>query len=345
MKDTQSIPSAEDTAVRPGKETVDLVKSDPLISDSQIPLVLRPRSGDVDLVAWATARRDVIEDQLLRNRVMLFRGFQVKTPAYFHDFVQATSRGPLLEYKDRSTPRYEVGQHIYVSTIYPADQRIHPHNEGTYWSVWPGKIYFCCLKAATKGGETPIVDVRKVYDRIDRTIRELFRQKQVMYVRNYNPGIGLSWQDAFQTKDPEVVKNYAAKNGIEVDWSESGKLRTRQVRPAMRKHPVTGEELWFNHAAFFHVSSLDTEVREALLWSYGEEGLPYNTYFGDGTRIDPAMIANINAAYCVETLVFPWCEGDIMLLDNMSIAHAREPYSGTRNVIVAMTEAQSDLKS
>jgi len=83
-------------------------------------------------------------------------------------------------------------------------------------------------------------------------------------------------------------------------------------------------------------------VQDALLSSYKEEGLPYNTYFGDGSRIDPAMITNIRDAYAAEKLVFPWKENDVMLLDNMTVAHAREAYVGERNVVVAMTEAQSD---
>jgi alpha-ketoglutarate-dependent taurine dioxygenase len=319
----------------------DSVHTELLPSGSAIPLVIRSSAPDVDLVDWATNNREWIESQLIEHRALLFRGFQVKDPPYFHSFVKTTSNGPLLEYIDRSTPRYEVSEGIYVSTIYPSDQRIHPHNEGTYWKTWPRKIYFCCLKAPARGGETPIADVRKVNERIDPAVRDLFREKQVMYVRNYNPGIGLTWQDAFQTNDPKVVEEYGLKNAIQIEWTKN-KLRTRQVRPATRKHPVTGEEVWFNHAAFFHVSSLDPEVQDALLSSYKEEGLPYNTYFGDGSRIDPAMIASIRQAYAEEKTMFTWHEQDILMLDNMSVAHAREPYTGERKVVVAMTEAQSD---
>jgi len=308
-----------------------------------IPVVIKPTQTAVDLVSWANNNREFIESQLLEHRALLFRGFHVGTAAYFHAFVQATSEGGLLQYKDRSTPRYEVGNGIYVSTIYPPDQTIHPHNEGTYWKTWPRKIYFCCLKAPAKGGETPIANVRKVYEKIDPAIRETFREKKVMYVRNYNLGIGLTWQDAFQTKDPREVEKYASENSIQVEWTSNGQLRTRQVRPAIRKHPVTGEDLWFNHAAFFHVSSLDPEVREVLVSSYKEEGLPYNTYFGDGTPIPTDVIAHIRDLYAGEKILFPWQEQDVMLLDNMSVAHAREPYTGERNVVVAMTEPLSDV--
>jgi alpha-ketoglutarate-dependent taurine dioxygenase len=313
-----------------------------MASGSEIPILIKPIGDAVDLVGWATEHRALVASRLLEHGALLFRGFKVTTPEQLHAFVRATSTGPLLEYKDRSTPRYEVGAGLYVSTIYPADQRIHPHNEGTYWKTWPLKVYFCCLRAASRGGETPIADVRKVYDRIDPSIREQFRQKHVMYVRNYHPGIGLTWQDAFQTQDPAVVEQYAAQNQIQIEWIGT-QLRTRQIRPAIRIHPTTGQPIWFNHAAFFHVTSLDPETQDALVSSYGEESLPYNTYFGDGSPIDPAIVAHIREAYAAEKRMFPWQHGDVLLLDNMTVAHAREPYAGDRHVIVAMTEAQSDM--
>jgi alpha-ketoglutarate-dependent taurine dioxygenase len=296
---------------------------------------------EVPLAEWAADQSGRIGSLLLDHRALLFRGFPVRSAADFRAFVHATSHGPLLEYKDRSTPRYEVADGVYVSTVYPNDQRIHPHNEGTYWKSWPLKIAFCCLQAATRGGETPIVDVRGVYQRIDPEVRERFAEKQVMYVRNYHQRVGLSWQETFQTQDPAVVAVYGAQNDIRVEWSAGGQLRTRQVRPAIRCHPVTGEPVWFNHAAFFHVSSLDPIVQEALIGSYGLDGLPLNTSFGDGTPIEAEVVAHIREAYAAETQMFPWQPGDVLLLDNMSMAHAREPYVGERQVIVAMTEALS----
>ena len=42
---------------------------------------------------------------------------------------------------------------------------------------------------------------------------------------------------------------------------------------------------------------------------------------------------------------FRWQEGDILMLDNMLVAHARNPYSGPRKICVAMGELvyQKDL--
>ena len=69
---------------------------------------------------------------------------------------------------------------------------------------------------------------------------------------------------------------------------------------------------------------------------FREEDLPYNTYYGDGTPIEDSVVAEIREAYRQERLEFPWRAGDILMLDNMLVAHGRNPYSPPRRVLVAM---------
>ncbi len=303
-----------------------------------IPFVIQPAQDGIDLAQWAASNRPLIDELLAKHKSLLFRDFQIKTADEFHEFVRKTSNSSLLEYRDRSTPRETRGERVYTSTVYPAHERINLHNEGTYWRTWPLKIYFFCIKAAAKGGATPIADVSKVYSRIDSTIRQRFIDRKVMYVRNYNDGFGLPWTEVFQTADKAEVEKYCRDNEIEFEWKPNNRLRTRQVRPAVRPHPQTGEPLWFNHGAFFHVTALDPELRDVLLEDFKEDELPYNTFFGDGSRIDPRDIEHIMAAYRAEQVIFSWKNRDVLLQDNMAVAHAREPYEGQREVLVAMTE-------
>jgi alpha-ketoglutarate-dependent taurine dioxygenase len=321
--------------------TGSLVETGPLEGGREIPVVVRPALEGVDLVEYAKHNRGEIESRLREHRALLFRGFAMQSASALEKFARGTSDGELLEYRDRSTPREPRGERIYTSTVYRADQRINLHNEGTYWLTWPLKIYFCCLRAAETGGETPIADVSKVYRRIDPRVREEFAAKGVQYVRNYNDGFGLPWQNVFQTEEKAKVEAYCRESGIRFEWKDGGRLRTEQVRPAVQRHPWTGEPLWFNHAAFFHVSALEPIMREALLQAFGEEGLPYNTYFGDGTPIDPSAVAHILEAYREEQTLFPWQAGDLLMLDNMSISHGRESYRGQREVLTAMADPYS----
>ena len=322
-----------------------LVSAGLMFDDREIPMVVRPTVHGVDLNAWAAEHGTYIRDLVDRHGAVLFRGFHIDTVEDFQTFVERTSDGPALDYKDRSTPRETRGSKVYTSTVYPSDQTIKLHNEGTYWLTWAMKLYFCCRVAAERGGETPIADVHKVYERLSPTLRERFAEKGMVLVRNYNDGFGLSWQEVFQTDDRAEVESYCRDNRIDFEWKDGDRLRTRQVRPAIRRHPTTGELVWFNHAAFFHITALEPDLRQALLADFGEQGLPYNTYYGDGSPIDEEDIAAIHAAYREETVMFPWQDGDTMILDNMAIAHARQPYEGQREVIVMMTEPYTGIET
>ena len=159
-----------------------------------------------------------------------------------------------------------------------------------------------------------------------------------MYVRNFGDGFGLDWQTVFQTDDQAAVEAHCRKSGIQVEWKPGNRLRTRAVRPAVTRHPKTGEPLWFNHATFFHVSTLESGIRESLLEEFAEDELPANTYYGDGTPIEPETLEHLRALYLREMRSFPWEKGDVLLLDNMMVAHGRAPYRGARKVLVGMAE-------
>jgi alpha-ketoglutarate-dependent taurine dioxygenase len=309
--------------------------------EGRLPLVIKPSIEGVDLVTWAVGNREFIQTHLLEHGGILFRNFRVPSPEIFERLVIACSAEP-LQYTERSSPRTQIRNNIYTSTDYPADQGIFLHNENSYQRAWPLKIFFFCMVAPMQGGETPIADCRKVFERIDPRVRERFIEKGWMLVRNFGNGLSLSWQSVFQTEDRSAVETYCRKADIETEW-RGDRLRTRQVRQAVTRHPVTGEMIWFNHAAFFHVSTLELSTREVLLTGLEEEDLPNNTYYGDGSPIEPTVIEEIREAYRRETVSFVWQEGDVLMLDNMLVAHGRYPYDGNRKILAAMTEPFSAI--
>lgn len=306
-----------------------------------LPLVVQPERDPVGLEAWAAGHHDWIEAQLLKHGAILFRGFGVKSVDEFEHFILSLA-GELLDYSYRSTPRRLVSGKIYSSTEYPADQWIPQHNEVSYSNNWPLKIWFHCVTPAETRGETPIADSRRVFQRISPQTRDRFAQKKVMYVRNFRPGLGLRWQEVFQTEDKTELAEYCRTSGIQHEWKSDGQLRTKQICQAVAKHPTTGETVWFNQAHLFHVSSLPAATRDSLLSMFKEEDLPRHTFYGDGTPIEAGVLAEIRAAYDAETVLFPWQQGDVLMMDNMLASHGRAPFTGTRKVVVGMAHAYSE---
>ena len=317
------------------------MSSEFLNAGSVLPLVLRPASDPFDLAVWAERNRDHIEITLLEYGGILFRDAFLDTQDHFERFI-STFFPTVLHYVERSTPRTKLSERVYTSTEYPRNRSIALHNESSYSSTWPGKICFYCLTPAHQNGETPLADVRRVYDRIPPHILGEFAEKGWRLVRNYMEGAGLTWQTAFQTEDRSVVEEYCRASEIHCEWRGADHLRTSQSRNAIARHPKTAESVWFNHAAFWHISSLEPEARAAMLEVFQEEDLPYNTYYGDGSRIDDTVVEQIRKAYEDEKVVFSWMKGDLLLLDNMLVAHGRNPFGGPRQILVAMAEPGSN---
>jgi len=302
-----------------------------------MPALVEAARSETDLAGWLRQEKDQFDSLAYRAGAVLLRGFAVDTAAEFRAAMDALSSN-ILDYGERSSPRTAVSPGVYTSTEYAAEERIQPHNEQSYTTNWPVRITFFCEQPATSGGRTPLTDSRRVLARLGVRTVERFDRLGVRYVRNYLPGISLSWQEAFQTQRRDDVERYCAAADITTTWVGSDHLRTEQLRPAIRRHPVTGERSWFNHAVFFHISSLPEEVSAGLLAALPEEDLPYNTYYGDGTAIEPETLAGIRAAMDAETTSFEWHRGDVLVVENMLTAHAREPFDGPRRVLVAMSD-------
>ena len=314
-----------------------LIKVQPLPGTDSFPLVVQPLEAKLRPADWAMNNRQFVEDNLLRSGAILFRNFNLPEQEHFAHFVR-TLFGELLPYTERSSPRHQVGPNIYTSTDYPASQSIFLHNENSYQNSWPMKICFFCIKPAQQGGETPIANCRKIGARISSEIGERFMQKKVMYVRNFGDGLGLTLEDAFQTTDRAAIEDHCRRAGIEAEWKGGNRLRTRAIRPAFEQHPQTGELVWFNHLTFFHISTLERVVREALLAEFDEYDLPSNTYYGDGTPIEPEVLDELRDIYRQEMVTFPWHKGDLLILDNMLAAHGRAPFTGPRQIVVGMSQ-------
>ena len=305
-----------------------------LLDNHAIPLIIETTQEPVNLLSWSLNHRDLIDTYLQKEGAILFREFEIGNIEKFEIFITSLCDN-LLDYSYGSTPRNRLKGKVYTSTEYPPNQSIPLHNEMSYTSNYPFKIAFYCVKSAEIGGATPIADSRRIFDKINAKIRNKFQEKGVMYVRNYTDQLDLPWQKVFQTDDKATVEAYCKKAGIDFQWMGNN-LKTWEVCQAVVEHPQTQEMVWFNQAHLFHISSLQPEVKDNLLAVLNEDELPRNTYYGDGKPIEDSVLEEIRHIYQQETVYFPWKSGDLLLLDNLLTAHGRQPFSGSRQVVVAM---------
>ena len=289
-----------------------------------------------DPAGWVAAHRDALRGAVAEHGALLVRGLGLRdTATVAATFWQA---GSLMAEREAFAPRHHHGHGVYASTKWPPNQPMCMHHELSYTTEFPGLMLFACLTPPASGGVTGVADAPTVLDALPRDLVARFEREGWMLTRTYNDEIGASWEEAFGTGDRAAVEQYCQANGIAFQWGADGELRTRQRRSAVVRHPVTGQRCWFNQVAFLNQWTLDPDVREYLVEVYGDEGLPFNTRFGNGDPIGEDIVALLNSVYEAHTQREPWQAGDLMLVDNVRTAHSREAYTGEREVLVGMAD-------
>lgn len=303
---------------------------------NRLPLVVTPAVESFDLAEWARTNREFINTKVLEHGAILFRGFHLETPADFERVAASICSELYGEYGD--LPRAGVAGKIYQSTPYPADKMILFHNESSHMSRWPQKINFFCAQPAEQGGATPVADCREVARLMDSQILRNFEEKGLMYVRNFSPGLDVSWQQFFHTSDRHEVEVACKQAGMTCEWTGKDSLRIAQRCQAVTRHPKTGEKIFFNQVQLHHVYCLDAAVRDSLLTLFKREELPRHVYYGDGSEIEDFVMEHVSQVYEQCAVRFEWQKGDMITVDNMLVCHARDPHVGARKICVAMGE-------
>ncbi|MNT01274.1 peptide synthase [compost metagenome] len=289
---------------------------------------------DLDAVTWAAAERERIENWLKTHGGILFRNFAISTAQQFESFAESVE--PVLYGDYGDLPKKEGGRNTYRSTPYPEKQMILYHNESAHLDRWPRKQLFFCELPSRVGGATPIVDCREMLRRLPAELVQEFERKQLLYIRTFTDRLDVSWQSFFKTDDRRQVEATLRQAGIDFAWRGDDALQTRTRCPAVITHPVTGERVFFNQVQLHHLHCLEPEVREHLLSTAGLEWVPRHVCFGDGSPIPDAVMDLIGKTYEECAVRFDWRRGDVVMLDNMLAAHARDPYEEPRKVVVAM---------
>ena len=124
----------------------------------------------------------------------------------------------------------------------------------------------------------------------------------------------------------------------EAVWEDDGSLSMTYRAPGFVTHPVTGEDIWFAQVPSMHFNAARLEgLYEKLATAFpAGRPRPIEILFGDGGDIPDAMVEPVYAVLDALSVNIPYRAGDLMLVDNFHCAHGREPYTGHRDVQVAL---------
>jgi hypothetical protein len=319
-----------------------------------LPLFVEPRSSrmrsDMKAVAhWFAVRKPVFDRLLATHGACFLRGFPIEDTAAFSALVShypSTSFG----YAAGATSRQAVAGRVFEATRAPAEFKLDLHQEMAYLPHYPKQLAFYCHVAAATGGETIIADYRRLQNLIAPRFLQEVKTRGVLYTRNLRaPGTTLghvtldafhrTWSDAFFTDDRTAIGKQCEQMGLGHRWEADDSLSITYRTSGFAQHSLTGDSVWFNQIATQSITA--GNLGQAFCDLYKSHFKPgqhpfFHTTYGDGSTIAPSDIDSLYPLMDEVTVGVPWQHADVMLLDNIYTAHGRNPFTGTRDVQVAL---------
>lgn len=283
---------------------------------------------------WVQNQQMTVDNLLLDYGAILFRGFPIKDPTDFDNFVKAFGGEP-LDYVGGAAPRNVVVGNVFTANEAPPEQLIPFHHEMAQVPTFPGRLFFYCDVAPSTGGQTPLALSHVVYRRmllLHPDFVQQLEQHGVRYTRVLPDGddpsspIGRGWQSTFQTTDKAEAERKAAAQGTQTEWLPDGCLKTvTKVLPAVRLEERTGRKTWFNSV-----------IAAYRGWKDSRNCPEKAVTFGDGSLMPADVMDDLDAIFSDVSVAVTWQKGDVILLDNRLVLHSRRSFTPPRRILACL---------
>lgn len=299
---------------------------------------MRHLEVDREVGDWWSLHGGEVESELDRNGGLILDGTGLSDVANFQALA-ALACGPL----SRDNPEHPLVGDDPTGTVnrpveYSSSRKLLWHNENTFATRWPRRIAFGCQRAAD-GGETPTVDMADVYEQLDPAVRRDFEELGVTYVRRLGTDLGLDWRTVYGTTDRRAVERSCERDGARWSWDGDGRVLTTWQRRAAVVAAPGARRAFVAQVLHWHPRALDRDVYEAMAMLMPPAEFPKTCTFGDGSPIPDEHIVELMTVCRRLEEVVAWTADRVMVLDNLRRAHARNPYTGERRLLVAMGRA------
>lgn len=269
--------------------------------------------------------KEAVHSSLYQHGWCLIRGAAASV-SEFHDVVVSMGFEPAEQYGDLPSFGH---RNIFRTTPYPPDAELLFHNEAAHTPTAPRQVFFFCQHPAREGGSTPISNGVDALDRLDPKIASALMREGLIYRRRFVPGLDVAWSDFFGTSDKVEVERQCVAQGLAFAWFDGDILQT-EYKTVATGSLADGRMTMFHQIALHHPVFLPVEVREYFCSYDPSNRPPREVLLGDGSDMPDRWAQAIVDAQIDAGLFFQWRMGDILILDNGIMAHARSTYKGDR---------------
>lgn len=317
------------------------------------PLIVEPKpETDLNLISWAKANRKIVQSELDQHGALVFRGFGLTTETFPLAFEAMT--GKTHERYKGAVPRKEVAENVYESSAVAPGEKIPLHQELSYapLDIKPKYIAFYCGTPPQPGiGQTILADVRAVTEDIKASapdIWALLNENHFTYSSRYLPNDTLrtKWIQLLNPSHASVRTRFGNGDPSEIckeqgyQWDAERLIVFKSGIPGTIE--VNGETLF---CSGLHLDIMSPELcggkfryaMARLLLYPTKASAQFDVQCDDGTPIPADIPGRILSILKRHEIVRDWKEsGELLLVDNRTIMHGKNPHKGPRQLSVVM---------
>ena len=302
----------------------------PLVIESE-----QPDLAEAELHRWVQENKQDLHQLLIEHGAVLLRGFPVENAEAFEKLLDQTDYEN-MPYIGGAAPRNQVtASRIVTANEAPASEKIPFHHEMAQVPKPPGYIFFYCDIAPDAGGSTSILhsaEACESFFEINPAFADKIKTKGVQYTRvmpettDPSSPIGRSWRETFNAETKEEAELAMQDAGMSWEWlSDDSVKTTTAVLPAIRHDSEIDQDVFFNSlvAVYSGWDDVRNDAKKAVTTP-------------DGETLDGDTMVKMMEKMDQLAVNFRWQPGDVLMINNHTVLHARQPFEGERRILAAI---------
>lgn len=339
-----------------------------LSNETELPLVIEPVNEKSFTLFKALLKEshDWFNKQLDTYGAILFRGFEVESAEQFQTVLELLNINLEPFYHFGSAHRVRITDKVFTSSEAPPDTIIAPHNELNMVPIRPSVLAFFCQVQPDTYGETPIINTEKLFYSLSPSLQHKishFPQRFVRYVPSHLLEI------VFEKLSIEEITELLQEQGFDFKWEEDGSIIFECSYIPVFRHPRTnricfclsivdclvnrewyrklgqrysfGQRIYYNWLPAKVYKSIHQRLTTAATVVDGsqKQTSTLDTYFvnkhNQYTTMRAAEAQELGRSEWKNAAIFQWRQGDILVIDNLQVAHSRLNTTLQRKILTA----------
>ncbi|OKH52346.1 hypothetical protein NIES2101_15235 [Calothrix sp. HK-06] len=337
-------------------------------NEKELPLVIEPvqETSFAHLLRLLGENGTEFNELLDKYGAVLFRGFEIEDGNEFQKVLELLNIQLESVYHFGSAHRVRITDKVFTSSEAPPDTIIAPHNELNMVPWRPNILAFFCQVQPDVYGETPIINTEKLFNDLSPSLQHKianYPQRFVRYVPKHLLGL------VFEGLSREEISKLLTEQEFDFNWEEDGSLNFECSYITLFSHPRTsrlcfclsivdclvsrewyknigqryslGKNLYYNWlpASLYKEYQQRLTTAATVVDGSQKRTSTLNAYFvnrnNESTTITEAEAKELGKAEWKNSAIFQWKKGDILLIDNLQVAHSRLNTAQKRKILTA----------